>query len=92
MQVSQIGKWPSDPDDFDEDEDSSVTKLASQVRKEALHLIEALNLSIPIVTKLRSLLNRMPDHSLPDILASITKSSTEEKLKVKDDMISWGKN
>ncbi|XP_078492501.1 lon protease homolog 2, peroxisomal-like isoform X1 [Ciona intestinalis] len=83
--VSQIGKWPSEPDDA-RGTDGTVSELASQLRKDALELVEALDMSVPVVSRLRQLLDRLPDHSLPDVLAAIVRSSTQEKLKILDAM------
>uniref|UniRef100_F6RNL8 Lon N-terminal domain-containing protein n=1 Tax=Ciona intestinalis TaxID=7719 RepID=F6RNL8_CIOIN len=83
--VSQIGKWPSEPDDA-RGTDGAVSELASQLRKDALELVEALDMSVPVVSRLRQLLDRLPDHSLPDVLAAIVRSSTQEKLKILDAM------
>jgi len=81
-QVTQIGKWPSEDDDIEED-DEAVAGLASQVRREALQLVDALGMSVPVVSRLRSLLRRLPDHTLPDVLGALVKSTPDEKMKVR---------
>ena len=79
VQVTQLGKFPTEPDDLD---DNDVSDLAAKLRKEALQLINLLNMSAPVVSRMRSLLGRLPDHTLPDVVAAIVRSTPEEKLKV----------
>lgn len=81
MQIKQLGKFPNDPDDLD---DGELSDLASKLRKDALQLINSFNMSAPVLSRMRSLLNRLPDHTLPDVIASIVRSTTEEKLKVRN--------
>ena len=62
-------------------DDTDVADLATKLRKEALVLINSLNMSAPVVSRMRSLLERLPDHTLPDVVAAIVRSTPDEKLK-----------
>ena len=74
-----MGKFPTDPDDLD---DYEVSDLAAKLRKKALQLMNSLNMASPVVSRMRSLLGRLPDHTLPDVITAIVRSTPEEKLKV----------
>ncbi len=41
-----------------------------------------LDMSVPVVAKLRRLLDSLPRETLPDILASMIRTSNKEKLQV----------
>ena len=72
-----IREVSSDPDDLG---DTDVADLATKLCKEAQVLIN-LNMSAPVVSRMRSLLERLPDHTLPDVVAAIVRSTPDEKLK-----------
>ena len=59
-----------------------MSDLAAKLRKEALLLVNSLNMSAPVVSRMRSLLDRLPDHTLPDVITAIVRSTPAEKLKV----------
>ena len=71
------GSFPADPDDLN---DTDVADLATKLSKEALVLINSLNMSAPVVSRMKSLPKRLPDHTLPDVVAAIVRSTPEEKL------------
>lgn len=47
-----------------------------------MQLVEMLDMSVPVVAKLRQLLDSLPKDTLPDIVASIIRTSANEKLQV----------
>ncbi|XP_072135730.1 lon protease homolog 2, peroxisomal isoform X3 [Mobula birostris] len=61
-----------------------LNDLSQQFYKYAVQLLEMLDMSVPVVAKLRHLLDSLPRETLPDILASIIRTSANEKLQVLD--------
>ncbi|XP_043562859.1 lon protease homolog 2, peroxisomal [Chiloscyllium plagiosum] len=61
-----------------------LSDLSQQFYKYAIQLVEMLDMSVPVVAKLRNLLDSLPKETLPDILASIIRTSTNEKLQILD--------
>ncbi|XP_069757754.1 lon protease homolog 2, peroxisomal [Narcine bancroftii] len=61
-----------------------LSDLSQQFYKYAVQLVEMLDMSVPVVAKLRHLLDSLPKETLPDILASIIRTSTNEKLQILD--------
>ncbi|XP_062922994.1 lon protease homolog 2, peroxisomal [Mobula hypostoma] len=61
-----------------------LNDLSQQFYKYAVQLVEMLDMSVPVVAKLRHLLDSLPRETLPDILASIIRTSANEKLQVLD--------
>ncbi|XP_006882564.1 PREDICTED: lon protease homolog 2, peroxisomal [Elephantulus edwardii] len=59
-------------------------ELSEQFYKYAVQLVEMLDMSVPAVAKLRSLLDSLPREALPDILTSIIRTSNKEKLQILD--------
>lgn len=49
-----------------------------QFREQAARLIEALDLAVPAVVRLKRLLNSLPIHSLPDVCAAIVRYVSSE--------------
>uniref|UniRef100_A0A4W3K7V3 Lon peptidase 2, peroxisomal n=1 Tax=Callorhinchus milii TaxID=7868 RepID=A0A4W3K7V3_CALMI len=58
--------------------------LSEQFYEYAIQLVELLDMSVPVVAKLRRMLDSLPKETLPDILASIIRTSANEKLQVLD--------
>ncbi|XP_041046699.1 lon protease homolog 2, peroxisomal isoform X2 [Carcharodon carcharias] len=61
-----------------------LSDLSQQFYKYAVQLVEMLDISVPVVAKLRNLLDSLPKETLPDILAAIIRTSTNEKLQILD--------
>uniref|UniRef100_A0A8C5CEU3 Lon protease homolog 2, peroxisomal n=1 Tax=Gadus morhua TaxID=8049 RepID=A0A8C5CEU3_GADMO len=47
-------------------------------------LVDMLDMSVPVVAKLKRLLDSLPRETLPDVVASMIRSSNKEKLQVLD--------
>lgn len=47
-----------------------------------VQLVGMLDMSVPVVAKLRRLLDSLPKETLPDVLASMIRTSNKEKLQV----------
>lgn len=45
-------------------------------------LVGMLDMSVPVVAKLRRLLDNLPRETLPDVLAAMIRTSNTEKLQV----------
>lgn len=65
-----------------------VQTFSHQEEKEStllcvFQLVGMLDMSVPVVAKLRRLLDSLPRETLPDILASMIRTSNKEKLQVK---------
>lgn len=45
-------------------------------------LVGMLDMSVPVVAKLRRLLDSLPRETLPDVLAAMIRTSNKEKLQV----------
>jgi len=82
--VKQLDKLPGDNVDEDKIEDAELLSLAENFREHASKLVDMLDISIPVVAKLKSMLDSLPDEHFPDICASIVKASYAEKLQVLD--------
>ncbi|XP_046360364.2 lon protease homolog 2, peroxisomal-like [Haliotis rufescens] len=81
--VTQLDKL-SDNDRDDMDENQELTALAENFRDQAAKLVEMLDISIPVVAKLKKMLENLPSQHLPDVCAAIVKASYTEKIQVLD--------
>lgn len=77
--VTQLDKLPGDGDD-----DLSKINGAENFRLHANQLLEMLDVTVPVVGKLKKVMDKLPITRLPDIFASIVKASYDEKLEVLD--------
>ncbi|XP_044130571.1 lon protease homolog 2, peroxisomal [Bufo gargarizans] len=62
----------------------ALGELSEQFYKYALQLLDMLDSSVPAVAKLKRLLDNLPKELHPDILASIIRTTNEEKLQILD--------
>lgn len=62
----------------------ALAELSNVFYQAALQLVGMLDMSVPVVAKLRRLLDSLPRETLPDILASMIQTSNTEKLQVLD--------
>ncbi|XP_061826248.1 lon protease homolog 2, peroxisomal [Nerophis lumbriciformis] len=65
-------------------EDGELQELSQQFYQAALQLLGMLDVSVPVVAKFRRLLDSLPKETLPDVVASMIRSSNKEKLQVLD--------
>ncbi|XP_032813573.1 lon protease homolog 2, peroxisomal isoform X1 [Petromyzon marinus] len=75
---------PGASSDGNETSESSaeLTELTETFYKHARKLAGMLDMSVPVVAQLRRLLDSLPSEDLPDIVASIVRTSRAEKLQV----------
>ncbi|XP_041376039.1 lon protease homolog 2, peroxisomal-like [Gigantopelta aegis] len=81
--VTQLDKFSGDEQD-DVTLNQELGPLAENFRDQAAKLVEMLDVSIPVVAKLKTMLENVPSQHLPDICAAIVKASYTEKIQVLD--------
>ncbi|KAJ8398609.1 hypothetical protein AAFF_G00421370 [Aldrovandia affinis] len=59
-------------------------ELSQRFYQAAVQLVGMLDMSVPVVAKLRRLLDSLPRETLPDVLAAMIRTSNQEKLQVLD--------
>ncbi|KAL7871216.1 hypothetical protein SRHO_G00087130 [Serrasalmus rhombeus] len=64
--------------------DGELGELSQRFYQAAVQLVGMLDMSVPVVAKLRRLLDSLPRETLPDVLASMIRTSNIEKLQVLD--------
>ncbi|KAK5902708.1 hypothetical protein CesoFtcFv8_007941 [Champsocephalus esox] len=65
-------------------EDVELGKLSHKFYQAAVQLLGMLDMSVPVVAKFRRLLDSLPRETLPDVVASMIRTSNKEKLQVLD--------
>ncbi|XP_032378642.1 lon protease homolog 2, peroxisomal isoform X2 [Etheostoma spectabile] len=65
-------------------EEGELGELSHQFYQAAVQLLGMLDMSVPVVAKFRRLLDSLPREALPDVLASMIRTSNKEKLQVLD--------
>ncbi|KAM9569127.1 lon protease homolog 2, peroxisomal isoform 1-T1 [Salvelinus alpinus] len=64
--------------------EGELRELSQRFYQAAVQLVGMLDMSVPVVAKLRRLLDSLPRETLPDVLASMIHTSNKEKLQVLD--------
>ncbi|XP_028263341.1 lon protease homolog 2, peroxisomal isoform X2 [Parambassis ranga] len=59
-------------------------ELSQKFYQAAVQLLGMLDMSVPVVAKFRRLLDSLPRETLPDVVASMIRTSNKEKLQVLD--------
>ncbi|KAG7333255.1 hypothetical protein KOW79_003390 [Hemibagrus wyckioides] len=62
--------------------DGGLGELSQKFYQAAVQLVGMLDMSVPVVAKLRRLLDSLPRETLPDVLAAMIRTSNTEKLQV----------
>lgn len=65
-------------------EDGELGELSQKFYQAAIKLLGMLDMSLPVVAKFRRLLDSLPTETLPDVVASMIRTSNKEKLQVLD--------
>lgn len=81
--VKQLDKL-SDDDNDEIKTSEELESLAENFREQASKLVDMLDTSIPVVAKLKKMLDSVPSQHLPDICSTIVKASFSEKIQVLD--------
>ncbi|XP_068459637.1 lon protease homolog 2, peroxisomal [Clinocottus analis] len=66
------------------DQDGELGELSHKFYQAAVQLLGMLDMSVPVVAKFRRLLDSLPRETLPDVVASMIRTSNKEKLQVLD--------
>ncbi|TKS73063.1 Lon protease -like protein 2, peroxisomal [Collichthys lucidus] len=64
--------------------DGELGELSQKFYQAAVQLLGMLDTSVPVVAKFRRLLDSLPRETLPDVVASMIRTSNKEKLQVLD--------
>ncbi|XP_078688340.1 lon protease homolog 2, peroxisomal-like [Branchiostoma floridae x Branchiostoma belcheri] len=80
-QVTQLDKLPGDLTD---ENDEELSALLDTFKEKANVLVDMLDITVPVVAKLKKMLDSLPSQHLPDVFASIVKATFKEKLQVLD--------
>ncbi|XP_044047920.1 lon protease homolog 2, peroxisomal isoform X1 [Siniperca chuatsi] len=65
-------------------EDGELGELSQKFYQAAVQLLGMLDMSVPVVAKFRRLVDSLPKETLPDVVASMIRTSNKEKLQVLD--------
>uniref|UniRef100_A0A1A7X6F4 Lon peptidase 2, peroxisomal n=1 Tax=Iconisemion striatum TaxID=60296 RepID=A0A1A7X6F4_9TELE len=65
-------------------EHAELKELSQKFYQAAVQLLGMLDMSVPVVAKFRRLLDSLPRETLPDVVASMIRTSNQEKLQVLD--------
>ncbi|XP_062245773.1 lon protease homolog 2, peroxisomal [Platichthys flesus] len=65
-------------------DDGELGELSDKFYQTAVQLLGMLDMSVPVVAKFRRLLDSLPRETLPDVVASMIRTSNKEKLEVLD--------
>ncbi|XP_035013172.2 lon protease homolog 2, peroxisomal [Hippoglossus stenolepis] len=65
-------------------DDGELGELSEKFYQTAVQLLGMLDMSVPVVAKFRRLLDSLPRETLPDVVASMIRTSNKEKLQVLD--------
>ncbi|XP_031420232.1 lon protease homolog 2, peroxisomal isoform X2 [Clupea harengus] len=77
VQLDQLEQLPNAPD-------GELGELGERFYQAAVQLVGMLDMSVPVVAKLRRMLDSLPRETLPDVLASMIRTTNKEKLQVLD--------
>ncbi|KAJ0069581.1 hypothetical protein NL108_010401, partial [Boleophthalmus pectinirostris] len=83
-EVEQLDKLEQYTSPASEGEDGEIGELSQKFHQAAIQLLGMLDVSVPVVAKFRRLLDSLPKETLPDVVASMIRTSNKEKLQVLD--------
>uniref|UniRef100_H3CE97 Lon protease homolog n=1 Tax=Tetraodon nigroviridis TaxID=99883 RepID=H3CE97_TETNG len=81
-EVEQLDKLDQDAGPAEPAPGPEIVDLSDKFYQAALRLVGVLDLSAPVVARLRRLLDGLPRDSLPDVVASMIRASDQEKLQL----------
>ncbi|KAI0230376.1 lon peptidase 2, peroxisomal [Lamellibrachia satsuma] len=83
--VARVAQLENVPGDENDDlKNLELGNLVETFREHAMELVNMLDVSVPVVAKLKKMLDNVPSQQLPDICVSIVKASLAEKVQVLD--------
>ncbi|KAJ0029606.1 hypothetical protein NQD34_004603 [Periophthalmus magnuspinnatus] len=83
-EVEQLDKLEQYTSPASEGADGELGELSQKFHQAAIQLLGMLDMSVPVVAKFRRLLDSLPKETLPDVVASMIRTSNKEKLQVLD--------
>ncbi|XP_017297072.1 lon protease homolog 2, peroxisomal isoform X2 [Kryptolebias marmoratus] len=83
-EVEQLDKLEQYTSSSSSSEDGELGELSQKFYQAAVQLLGMLDTSVPVVAKFRRLLDSLPRETLPDVVASMIRTSNQEKLQVLD--------
>ncbi|XP_029008463.1 lon protease homolog 2, peroxisomal [Betta splendens] len=83
-QLDKLEQYTSPTRDGDTAEGEELGELSQRFYQAAVQLLGMLDMSVPVVAKFRRLLDNLPRETLPDVVASMIRTSNKEKLQVLD--------
>uniref|UniRef100_A0A669EX45 Lon protease homolog n=1 Tax=Oreochromis niloticus TaxID=8128 RepID=A0A669EX45_ORENI len=83
-QLDQLERYTTPQRDATATDDGELGELSEKFYQAAVQLLGMLDMSVPVVAKFRRLLDSLPRETLPDVVASMIRTSNKEKLQVLD--------
>ncbi|KAM4618907.1 lon protease homolog 2, peroxisomal [Polymixia lowei] len=83
-QLDKLEQYTSPATEGATAEDGELGELSQRFYQAAVQLVGMLDMSVPVVAKLKRLLDSLPRETLPDVVASMIRTSNKEKLQVLD--------
>ncbi|XP_040894982.1 lon protease homolog 2, peroxisomal [Toxotes jaculatrix] len=84
VQLDKLEQYMSPATDGVATDDGQLGELSQKFYQAAVQLLGMLDMSVPVVAKFRRLLDSLPRETLPDVVASMIRTSNKEKLQVLD--------
>ncbi|XP_062277106.1 lon protease homolog 2, peroxisomal [Scomber scombrus] len=83
-QLDKLEQYTTPATDDVAAQDGELGELSHKFYQAAVQLLGMLDMSVPVVAKFRRLLDSLPRETLPDLVASMIRTSNKEKLQVLD--------
>uniref|UniRef100_A0A1A8JPT6 Lon protease homolog 2, peroxisomal n=1 Tax=Nothobranchius kuhntae TaxID=321403 RepID=A0A1A8JPT6_NOTKU len=83
-QLDKLEQYTASAAEGDAAEHGELKELSQKFYQAAVQLLGMLDMSVPVVAKFRRLLDSLPRETLPDVVASMIRTSNQEKLQVLD--------
>ncbi|CAK6970156.1 lon protease homolog 2%2C peroxisomal [Scomber scombrus] len=83
-QLDKLEQYTTPATDDVAAQDGELGELSHKFYQAAVQLLGMLDMSVPVVAKFRRLLDSLPRETLPDVVASMIRTSNKEKLQVLD--------
>ncbi|KAM7396172.1 hypothetical protein PAMP_019234 [Pampus punctatissimus] len=83
-QLDKLEQYTTPATDGVTAEHGELGELSQKFYQSAIQLLGMLDMSVPVVAKFRRLLDSLPRETLPDVVASMIRTTNKEKLQVLD--------
>ncbi|KAM7002834.1 lon protease homolog 2, peroxisomal [Tautogolabrus adspersus] len=81
-QLDKLEQYTTPASEGVTEKDGELGELSQKFYHAAVQLLGMLDMSVPVVAKFRRLLDSLPRETLPDVVASMIRTSNKEKLQV----------